>query len=187
MYAENLEEKKNPTGLLVVSAIFAIRVHYVNVLNSPRAQEPVKRLTKILLEDYDTRYHPPAGNVGKWSSLENLRLKSTIVKWEFTLNYLLRHLLIHVQERGWRRRCYLINARTCMILYSTLWLVWHWTKKRRTIVTTEMKLIMHMNLLLRPELITIVWPMFVSGFDVNSFLLRLVLIPKLETIDVSRQ
>jgi hypothetical protein len=64
MYAENLEEKKNPTGLLVVSAIFAIR-HYVNVLNSPRAQEPVKRLTKILLEDYDTRYHPPAGNVGK--------------------------------------------------------------------------------------------------------------------------
>jgi len=28
---------------------------------------------------------------------------------------------------------------------------------------------------------------FVSGFDVNSFLLRVVLIPKLNTIDVSRQ
>ena len=65
MYAENLEGKKNPTGLLVVLAIFAIRVYCVNVLNSPRAQEPVKRLTKILLEDYDTRYHPPAGNVGR--------------------------------------------------------------------------------------------------------------------------
>ena len=34
------------------------------------------------------------------------------------------------------------------------------------------------NLLLRPELIAIVWPIFVSGFDVNSFLLRVVLIPK---------
>jgi hypothetical protein len=34
------------------------------------------------------------------------------------------------------------------------------------------------DLLLRPELIAIVWPIFVSGFDVNSFLLRVVLIPK---------
>ena len=32
--------------------------------------------------------------------------------------------------------------------------------------------------LLRPELITIVSPIFVSGFDVNCFLLRVVLIPK---------
>ncbi len=35
------------------------------------------------------------------------------------------------------------------------------------------------TILLCPELITIVRPIFVSGFDVNSFLLRVVLIPKL--------
>jgi hypothetical protein len=60
-----LEGEKYPTGLLVVSAIYAICVHYVNVLNSPHAQEPVKRLTKTLLEEFDKCYHPPAGNVGK--------------------------------------------------------------------------------------------------------------------------
>jgi hypothetical protein len=41
--------------------------------------------------------------------------------------------------------------------------------------------------LLCPEKITIVWSIFLSGFDVNSFLLRVVLIPKSNTIDVSRQ
>ncbi len=65
MWQRILEGEKYPTGLLVVSAIHAIRVHYVDVLNSPHAQEPVKRLTKTLLEDFDKHYHPPAGNVGK--------------------------------------------------------------------------------------------------------------------------
>ncbi len=60
-----LEGEKYPTGSLVVSAIYAIRVHFVDILNSPHVQEPVKRLTKTLLEDIDKRYHPPAGNVGK--------------------------------------------------------------------------------------------------------------------------
>ncbi len=68
MWQRILEGEKYPTGLLVVSAIYAIRVHYVNVLNSPHAQEPVKRLTKTLLEDFDKRYHPSAGNVGKVKS-----------------------------------------------------------------------------------------------------------------------
>ncbi len=65
MWQRILEGEKYPSGSLVVSAIYAICVHYVNVLNSPHAQEPVKRLTKILLENFDKRYHPPAGNVGK--------------------------------------------------------------------------------------------------------------------------
>ena len=65
MWQRILEGEKYPTGLLVVSAIYAICVHYVDVLNSPHAQEPVKRLTKTLLEDFDKRYHPPTGNVGK--------------------------------------------------------------------------------------------------------------------------
>jgi hypothetical protein len=51
MWQRILEGEKYPTGSLVVSAIYAIRVHYVDVLNSPHAQEPVKRLTKTLLED----------------------------------------------------------------------------------------------------------------------------------------
>ena len=60
-----LEGEKYPTGSLVVSAIYAIRAHYVNILNSEHALEPVKSLTRTLLEDFDKRYHPPADNVGK--------------------------------------------------------------------------------------------------------------------------
>jgi hypothetical protein len=65
MWQRILEGEKYPTGSLVVSAIYAILVHYVDILNSPHAQEPVKRLTKTLLEDFDKRYHPPAGIVEK--------------------------------------------------------------------------------------------------------------------------
>ncbi len=65
MWQKILEGEKYPTGLLVVSAIYAICVHYVDILNSPHAQEPVKRLTKTLFEDFDKQYHPPTGNVGK--------------------------------------------------------------------------------------------------------------------------
>jgi hypothetical protein len=65
MWQRILEGEKYPTGLLVVSVIYAICVHYVDILNSPHNQEPVKRLTKTLLEDFDKYYHPPAGNVGK--------------------------------------------------------------------------------------------------------------------------
>ncbi len=65
MWQRILEGEKYPIGLLVVSVIYATCVHYINVLNSPYTQEPVKRLTKTLLEDFDKCYHPPAGNVGK--------------------------------------------------------------------------------------------------------------------------
>ncbi len=58
-----MEVEKYPTGSLVVSAINAIRAHYVDILESQHAQEPVKSLTKTLLEDFDKCYHPPAGNV----------------------------------------------------------------------------------------------------------------------------
>ena len=49
----------------MVSAIYAIRAHYVNILNSEHALEPVNCLTRTLLKDFDKRYHPPADNVGK--------------------------------------------------------------------------------------------------------------------------
>jgi hypothetical protein len=65
MWQRIIERKNYQTGSLVVLAIYAIHVHYANVLSSHHAQEPVKSLTKILLQDFDKRYHPPAGNVGK--------------------------------------------------------------------------------------------------------------------------
>ena len=60
-----LEGNKYPTGSLVVSAIFAIRQHYTDVIDFSDTKEPVKRLATILRDDFDKRYHPPAGNVGK--------------------------------------------------------------------------------------------------------------------------
>ena len=54
--AENLGRGGVPNwiiGLFPQSAIYAICMHYVTVLNSSYAQEPVKSLTKILLEDFD--------------------------------------------------------------------------------------------------------------------------------------
>ena len=61
-----LEGEKYPTGSLVVSAVFIIRAHFVDVIASPHTLESVKRLAKILHEDFDKRYHPPddAGNEG---------------------------------------------------------------------------------------------------------------------------
>jgi hypothetical protein len=54
-----LEGDKYPTGSLVVSAIFAIREHYTNVIDCPDTQDPVKALATTLLDDFDKRYHPP--------------------------------------------------------------------------------------------------------------------------------
>jgi hypothetical protein len=51
--------------VLVVSAMYAIRAHYADILGSNDAQEPVKILATTLLEDFDRRYNPPADNEGK--------------------------------------------------------------------------------------------------------------------------
>ena len=62
-----LEGEKYPTGSLVVSAVFSICAHFVDVIASAHTLESVKRLAKIMLEDFDKRYRPPggAGNKGK--------------------------------------------------------------------------------------------------------------------------
>jgi hypothetical protein len=60
MWQRILEGDKYPTGSLVVSAIFSIREHYKHVLECPDTKGPVASLTKILLDDFDKRYHPPA-------------------------------------------------------------------------------------------------------------------------------
>ena len=62
-----LEGEKYPTGSLVVSAVFSICAHFVDIIDSAHTLESVKRLAKILLNDFDKHYHPPggAGNEGK--------------------------------------------------------------------------------------------------------------------------
>ncbi len=61
-----LEGDKYPTGSLLVMAIYQIRKHYVGVLNSSETAAPVKRLTEILLKDFDEcRYTPELGHEGK--------------------------------------------------------------------------------------------------------------------------
>lgn len=60
-----LEGDKYPTGSLVVSAIYAIREHYSNIIASSNTQAPVKSLATILLKDFDNRYHPPTDHKGK--------------------------------------------------------------------------------------------------------------------------
>jgi len=62
-----LEGEKYPTGSLGVSAVFSICAHFVDVIASAHTLESVKRLAKIMLEDFDKRYCPPdgAGNEGK--------------------------------------------------------------------------------------------------------------------------
>jgi hypothetical protein len=85
---------------LVALAIYAICVHYVNILNSPHAQEPVKRLTKTLLEDFDKRYHPAAGNVGKVKFTCRPETKERNCYTGVHPYFLLQHFLIHTPERG---------------------------------------------------------------------------------------
>ena len=60
-----LEGEKHTTGSLVVSATYATHAHFVKILESEHAQEPVNSLTRSLLEHFDKRYHPLADNVGK--------------------------------------------------------------------------------------------------------------------------
>jgi len=95
-----LEGEKYPTGSLVVSAIYAIRAHYVNILNSEHALEPVKSLTRTLLEDFDKRYHPPADNVGK---VKFTKKPETGERNRYTgvhPYFFMQHFLIHALERG---------------------------------------------------------------------------------------
>jgi hypothetical protein len=100
MWQRILEGEKYPTGLLVVSVIYAICVHYVNVLNSPHAQEPVKRLTKTLLEDFDKRYHPPASNVGKVKFTRRPETGECNPYTGVHPNFFFQYFLIHAPERG---------------------------------------------------------------------------------------
>ena len=95
-----LEGEKYPTGSLVVSAIYAIRAHYVNILNSEHALEPVKSLTRTLLEDFDKRYHPPADNVGK---VKFTKKPETGERNRYTgvhPYFFMQRFLIHALERG---------------------------------------------------------------------------------------
>jgi hypothetical protein len=53
-----LEGEKYVTGSLVPLAIFTIRQSFLQVIASAGSDQFVKRLTRILLNDFDQRYHP---------------------------------------------------------------------------------------------------------------------------------
>jgi hypothetical protein len=53
-----LEGEKYITGLLIPVAIFTIRQSFLQVIASAGSDQVVKRLTRILLNDFDQRYHP---------------------------------------------------------------------------------------------------------------------------------
>ena len=95
-----LEGEKYPTGSLVVSAIHAICAHYVDILNSEHALEPVKSLTQTLLEDFDKHYHPPAANVGKVKFTKKPETGDHNRYTGVHPYFFMQSFLIHALERG---------------------------------------------------------------------------------------
>jgi hypothetical protein len=67
-----LEGEKYPTGSSVVSTIYSIRAHYVNILNNEHALEPVKNLTWTLLEDFNDALKYWAANESQSPELAQL-------------------------------------------------------------------------------------------------------------------
>ena len=57
-----LEGEYYVTASLVPIAVYQIRKKYQEVINSAHSLEEVKNLVKILLADFDKRYHPADGN-----------------------------------------------------------------------------------------------------------------------------
>jgi hypothetical protein len=53
-----LEGEKYVTGSLVPLAIYTIRQSFLQVIASEASEQTVKELTRILLNDFDRRYHP---------------------------------------------------------------------------------------------------------------------------------
>jgi hypothetical protein len=53
-----LEGEKYVTGSLVPLAIYTIRQSFLQVIASEATEDVVKVLTRILLNDFDQRYHP---------------------------------------------------------------------------------------------------------------------------------
>lgn len=61
-----LEGNKYVTGSLSAVAVYQIRATYVDVIESELAEEPIRDLTRILLKDFDERYHPAEGGKVKY-------------------------------------------------------------------------------------------------------------------------
>ena len=55
-----LEGEKYVTGSLVPVAIYTIRQSFLQVIASEATEDAIKVLTRILLNDFDRRYHPTA-------------------------------------------------------------------------------------------------------------------------------
>jgi hypothetical protein len=75
-----LEGEYYVTASLVPIAVYQIRKKYQEVINSAHSLEEVKNLVKILLADFDERYHPADGN-GKlqYSSVASVGFRNRYV------------------------------------------------------------------------------------------------------------
>lgn len=61
-----LEGEKYVTGSLSTVAVYQVRKAFVEVIASEDTEDPVRELTKILLKDFDERYHPAEGGKVKY-------------------------------------------------------------------------------------------------------------------------
>ncbi len=83
----------------------------IRIPNQAHAWEPVKSMTKILLEDFDMCYHPPTETVGKVKTCKpETETGERNCYMGVHLYFLLQHFLIRVQERVWRRWWHPING-----------------------------------------------------------------------------
>jgi hypothetical protein len=62
-----LEGEKYVTGSLIPMAIFTIHQSFLQVIASDGSDQVVKKLTRILLNDFDSRYHPTTEGKLKYS------------------------------------------------------------------------------------------------------------------------
>jgi hypothetical protein len=53
-----LEGEKDVTGSLSTVAVYQVRKAFVDVIDCEDTEDPVRALSKILLKDFDERYHP---------------------------------------------------------------------------------------------------------------------------------
>ena len=62
-----LEGEKYVTGSLVLLAIYTIRQSFLQVIASQATEQTVKELTRILLNNFDWRYHPTTNGKLKYT------------------------------------------------------------------------------------------------------------------------
>jgi hypothetical protein len=90
-----LEGEYYVTASLVPVAVFQIRKGYQAVIDNDETLEQVRALTKILLADFDKRYHP-ASAIGRLSYSNVVTVDLVIAIPQCIATFLLLHIWTHV-------------------------------------------------------------------------------------------